>query len=264
MHFICIYLLALLHIFEYTKKTELYPAIGKEELFQMLYSQNKKRGFTLVELIVVLVILAILAALLIPALTGYIDKAKKDQVIAETRMLHEAVQTEMVEIYGSNIDWKTTPTVDNGGGYGRYKTIASSTGRGIGSENSVLPDAQKRYQELVKLSEVPSLQGTNPTGKLFIAVTSNAKVHAIVYDSGRGYLGVYFRDTQQYAAYKIGEKSAGGTIQTDALGSYLGSVFYNAAFDYDPNSGTKPLPEEWLWSCSNIRAMLGIEEPSYN
>ena len=38
---------------------------------------KKKRGFTLVELIVVLVILAILAALLVPALTGYIDKAKK-------------------------------------------------------------------------------------------------------------------------------------------------------------------------------------------
>lgn len=42
---------------------------------------NKKKGFTLVELIVVLVILAILAALLIPALTGYIDKAKERQVI---------------------------------------------------------------------------------------------------------------------------------------------------------------------------------------
>lgn len=75
----------------------------------MLYSKNKKRGFTLVELIVVLVILAILAALLIPALTGYIDKAKKDQVIAETRMLHEAIQTEMVELYGSNTNWKTSP-----------------------------------------------------------------------------------------------------------------------------------------------------------
>lgn len=32
--------------------------------------KNTKRGFTLVELIVVLVILAVLAALLIPALTG--------------------------------------------------------------------------------------------------------------------------------------------------------------------------------------------------
>lgn len=53
--------------------------------------KNTKRGFTLVELIVVLVILAILAALLIPALTGYIDKARKSQVVAETRMLTQAV-----------------------------------------------------------------------------------------------------------------------------------------------------------------------------
>lgn len=56
---------------------------------------KKKRGFTLVELIVVLVILAILAALLAPALTGYIDKARKRQVIAETRMITMAVQTKM-------------------------------------------------------------------------------------------------------------------------------------------------------------------------
>lgn len=47
--------------------------------------ENKKKGFTLVELIVVLVILAILAALLVPALTGYIDKAKNKAIIAETR-----------------------------------------------------------------------------------------------------------------------------------------------------------------------------------
>ena len=47
--------------------------------------KHKKNGFTLVELIVVLVILAVLAALLVPALTGYIDKARKSQVIAETR-----------------------------------------------------------------------------------------------------------------------------------------------------------------------------------
>ena len=64
--------------------------------------KNSKRGFTLVELIVVLVILAILAALLIPALTGYIDKARKSQVVAETRALTQAVQTEMSTIYGLN------------------------------------------------------------------------------------------------------------------------------------------------------------------
>ena len=37
--------------------------------------RNNKRGFTLVELIVVLTILAVLAAMLIPALQGYIEKS---------------------------------------------------------------------------------------------------------------------------------------------------------------------------------------------
>ncbi|MCI8795940.1 MAG: prepilin-type N-terminal cleavage/methylation domain-containing protein [Dorea sp.] len=61
--------------------------------------ENKKKGFTLVELIVVLVILAILAALLIPALTGYIDKAKKKQIVAETRSCVMAAQTYAEEQY---------------------------------------------------------------------------------------------------------------------------------------------------------------------
>lgn len=61
--------------------------------------ENRKKGFTLVELIVVLVILAILAALLVPALTGYIDKAREKQVIAETRQCVMAAQTLIDEEY---------------------------------------------------------------------------------------------------------------------------------------------------------------------
>ena len=63
--------------------------------------RSKKGGFTLVELIVVLVILAILAALLIPALPGYIDKAKQKQIIAETRQVVMAAQTLVDEAYGT-------------------------------------------------------------------------------------------------------------------------------------------------------------------
>ena len=61
---------------------------------------KNKKGFTLVELIVVLVILAILAALLVPALTGYIDKANQEKVIAECRSVVVASQTTASEYYG--------------------------------------------------------------------------------------------------------------------------------------------------------------------
>lgn len=75
--------------------------------------KENKKGFTLVELIVVLVILAILAALLVPALTGYIDRAKKKSVIAETRQAVMAAQTLVDEAY-TKVDVGVAITVGSG------------------------------------------------------------------------------------------------------------------------------------------------------
>ncbi len=47
-----------------------------------------KKGFTLIELIVVIAILAILAAILIPAVTGYITKATESKDAANCRSLY--------------------------------------------------------------------------------------------------------------------------------------------------------------------------------
>ena len=81
-------------------------------MFEKIRKMKNQKGFTLVELIVVLVILAILAAMLVPALTGYIDKANNEKIIAATRQVVMAAQTEVSEAYASNTLTKTTITIE--------------------------------------------------------------------------------------------------------------------------------------------------------
>jgi prepilin-type N-terminal cleavage/methylation domain-containing protein len=57
-------------------------------------------GFTLVEVIVVIVIIAILAAIGVPALTGYIDKAQDKKYIVQARDHFVAARTVIDEAYG--------------------------------------------------------------------------------------------------------------------------------------------------------------------
>lgn len=62
--------------------------------------KKSNKGFTLVELIVVLVILAILAAILVPALLGYIDKAREKQTTTNAEAAYVAAQALATEAYG--------------------------------------------------------------------------------------------------------------------------------------------------------------------
>ncbi len=67
--------------------------------------RKNKKGFTLVEVIVVLVILAILAAILVPSMIGWIEKAEKKTAVVEARTFLLAAQTIASENY---TDYKST------------------------------------------------------------------------------------------------------------------------------------------------------------
>ena len=55
--------------------------------------KKKGKGFTLVELIVVIIIIAIITAVAIPALTSFQDNARKSRIQSEHRELVSAIQS---------------------------------------------------------------------------------------------------------------------------------------------------------------------------
>ena len=144
---------------------------GGNKMFKKL---KNKKGFTLVELIVVLVILAILAAMLIPALTGYIDKARNKQIIAETRSAVMAAQTLVDEAYS-----KSTKTVTATG------DTADTTKVVVGSEDVT-------YEAIATLGEI------NKDYIKGVKINEKGKIVELVYTSGK--TCTYSPDTKVDAA----------------------------------------------------------------
>ena len=86
-------------------ETYLYSKEGK------IMKKNNK-GFTLVELIVVLVILAILAAILVPTLLGYIDRARSEKDYSTAQTVRVAAQAVIDQAYGNGVKTTASASTD--------------------------------------------------------------------------------------------------------------------------------------------------------
>ncbi len=104
--------------------------------------KKNNKGFTLVELIVVLVILAILAAILVPTLLGYIERARSEKDYSTAQTVRVAAQAAIDQAYGDGVKCDTTSKVTAIGdmdqdGWAGAAADANST------------DASKKYSKLV-------------------------------------------------------------------------------------------------------------------
>lgn len=76
--------------------------------------KSTKKGFTLVELIVVLVILAVLAAMLVPGLIGYIDRARAEKEYQTAATVYTAGQSVLTELYARDALGEDQTTIATG------------------------------------------------------------------------------------------------------------------------------------------------------
>lgn len=135
---------------------------------ETLKKLRDKKGFTLVELIVVLVILAILAALLIPTLTGYINKANKEKLIANTRMVTMAVQSSTSSLYGTKgeggkIGGATTAASDKAAIEAEVTTLSEIDLAKAGATASVNADAKITCVAYTESKSICIYDGVNKT-----------------------------------------------------------------------------------------------------
>lgn len=92
--------------------------------------RKKEKGFTLVEIIVVLVILAIIAAFTIPAMLGFVSDAQSKAEIAEARLAYVAAQSVATEMMATGSTETATKAAIEASTTGRMKTMLENDAPG--------------------------------------------------------------------------------------------------------------------------------------
>ena len=116
--------------------------------------RRNNKGFSLVELIIVIAIMAALAGMIAPALVRYIDKSRKSNDVSAAKTIKTAVETALsyektFELLTTGDATTTTDADGNSISYAGYKgSIYVGVGTGVGSGQfyQLAPTVSKYYQ----------------------------------------------------------------------------------------------------------------------
>lgn len=148
-----------------------------------MIKRSNKKGFTLVEIIVVLVILAILAAIAVPSVLGYVEEAKKEKYIAEAKSIYTVIQVEEARL-ANEIDYTDKPSdYRNAEDYMYAKICDKSESNGVGEGIAAKKTGLPKVTIIHSNNENPKeyyLNWQSDDGKTISAIiTRNKKVDII-------------------------------------------------------------------------------------
>lgn len=138
----------------------------RERIMNVMKKKEDNKGFTLVELIVVIVILAILAAILVPSLIKWIDKAKEEQLAIEARSVYMAAQGMISEAYGTSATAYTAPTTINDSSNPKLNDVLDLAGI---SDTRVTAITNLTYTEAKDKCKITGMTITFDTGSMTLA-----------------------------------------------------------------------------------------------